>query len=111
MNLISRYGDGGIVINGRSLAAPFIVAPGFLHEDWIASVEALTADSLSPLWPLETRIVLLGIAGNCAPPLRELRHLLAGRQMALESMELGAACRTYNVLAQEDRPVAALLFP
>jgi uncharacterized protein len=26
-------------------------------------------------------------------------------------MDLGAACRTYNVLAQEDRSVAALLFP
>jgi len=26
-------------------------------------------------------------------------------------MDLGAACRTYNVLAQEDRAVVALLFP
>jgi uncharacterized protein len=111
MNLISRYGDGGIVINGRRLTAPFIVAPGFLHEGWITSVDALSADSLSPLWPLDVRIVLLGTGGNSAPSLRELRTLLAGRQTALESMELGAACRTYNVLAQEDRSVAALLFP
>jgi uncharacterized protein len=42
---------------------------------------------------------------------RALRPALAARQLALEAMELGAACRTYNVLAQEDRSVAALLFP
>ena len=29
----------------------------------------------------------------------------------VEVMDTSAACRTYNVLAQEDRAVAALLFP
>jgi uncharacterized protein len=46
-----------------------------------------------------------------AASLRALRAPLAARDVALEVMDLGAACRTYNVLAQEDRPVAALLFP
>lgn len=111
MNLISRYGDGRIVINGLSLAAPCIVAPGFLHAEWIASADALSHDALAPLWPLEARVVLLGTAGAIPSGVRALRDQLAGRQIALESMELGAACRTYNVLAQEDRAVAALLFP
>jgi len=55
--------------------------------------------------------VLLGAAMRQHARIRELRALLASRQIALEVMDLGAACRTYNVLAQEDRPVAALLFP
>jgi uncharacterized protein len=43
--------------------------------------------------------------------LRHVGRQLAAKQISLEAMDLGAACRTYNVLAQEDRAVAALLFP
>jgi len=100
MNLVMRHGEGQIQINGQAHGAPCIVAPGFLCADWIPDLDSLTAASLTPLWSLEPRVVLLGAA-----------MLLASRQIALEVMDLGAACRTYNVLAQEDRPVAALLFP
>lgn len=111
MNLVDRIGAGGIAVNGRDIATPFILAPGFLREDWIGGIAALDAGALEPLWELSPRIVLLG--GTPVPPdrLRPLRALFASRQVALEAMDLGAACRTYNVLAQEDRAVAALLFP
>ena len=112
MNLIGRYGDGSVQVNNDVLQAPFIVAPGFLHTAWVRAVDDLQAAALEPLWPLEPRILLLGTAsGPQGQTLRALRAELAARQVALESMDLGAACRTYNVLAQEDRPVAALLFP
>jgi uncharacterized protein len=111
MNLISRYGAGEIVINGERLTAPCMVAPGFLHAGWIADLGALDLAALGPVWPLEPRILLLGAASGPAAAARVLRTALASRQVALEAMELGAACRTYNVLAQEDRSVAALLFP
>jgi uncharacterized protein len=39
-----------------------------------------------------------------------LRGAFAQRRVGLEVMELGAACRTYNVLVQEERRVAAALF-
>jgi uncharacterized protein len=110
MNLISRYGASEIVINAQLLQAPLIVAPGFVHGSWISSVDDLTLESLQPVWPLQPRILLLG-SDRGATAVRALRPLLAARQVALEAMDLGAACRTYNVLAQEDRPVVALLFP
>jgi uncharacterized protein len=111
MNLISRYGNGEIVINGQRFGAPCIVAPGFLHSDWIGALTDLTLESLAPVWALQPRILLLGAAQSPAAAARTLRPVLAARQLALEPMDLGAACRTYNVLAQEDRSVAALLFP
>jgi uncharacterized protein len=111
MNLIGRYGAGEIFINGERITAPCIVAPGFLHSGWIASLGALTLRSLDPVWSLEPRILLLGAAQGADAAARALRPVLAARQVALEAMEFGAACRTYNVLAQEDRSVAALLFP
>jgi uncharacterized protein len=111
MNLVGRYGTGEIRINDRSFKAPLIVAPGFLQEAWITEIEKLDPAALAPLWPLEPRIVLLGSDQRPADRGKQLRTLLAARQVALEAMDLGAACRTYNVLAQEDRAVVALLFP
>jgi uncharacterized protein len=111
MNLVSRYGPGMIEINGVGHALPLIVAPGLLHTGWIADAAALTPEALEPIWQLQPRIVLLGAAALPTAALRALRSRLAAREAALEAMDLGAACRTYNVLAQEDRPVVALLFP
>jgi uncharacterized protein len=111
MNLIGRYGAGEIFINGERLTAPCIVSPGFLHSDWIAGLDALTLESMEPVWTFQPRILLLGTATDAGSAARALRQALAAQQVALEAMELGAACRTYNVLAQEDRSVAALLFP
>jgi uncharacterized protein len=111
MNLVSRYGAGEILINGERLTAPCIVAPGFLHGTWISDLGALTLQAIDPVWPLQPRILLLGALQDSTAAARALRSVLAARQVALEAMDLGAACRTYNVLAQEDRSVAALLFP
>lgn len=111
MNLVARYGGGEIAINGRSYTAPLVVAPDFLQHEWIATLEELHEATLAPVLALQPRIVLLGSDTRPPEKLRELRALLADRQVALEAMDLGAACRTYNVLAQEDRAAAALLFP
>jgi uncharacterized protein len=111
LNLISRYGEGRVIIEGQEITAPCIVAPGVLHTDWIKSLQALTLDSLALVWPLQPRILLLGCAARSGDSLRDIRRQLAARDVGLEAMDLGAACRTYNVLAQEDRAMAALLFP
>jgi uncharacterized protein len=114
LNLISRYGEGRVIIEGREINAPCIVAPGVVHTQWITAAASLTLDSLAVLWPLQPRILLLGCAsgsGDLRDVFRHLGRQLAVREISLEAMDLGAACRTYNVLAQEDRAVAALLFP
>lgn len=111
MNLVSGHTPGRIAVNGRWLDAPFMLAPALLQEPWIAGPDALDLDSLAALWPLDVRVLLLGIERRDHPAVKQLRSALAPRQVALEVMDVGAACRTYNVLAQEDRPVAALLFP
>jgi uncharacterized protein len=40
-----------------------------------------------------------------------LRTELRAAGIALEAMDTGAACRTYNVLVAEERRVAAALLP
>jgi uncharacterized protein len=111
MNLIQRYGAGQLHINDQTFSTPCIVAPGLLHHTWIGAIEQLTLEQLQPALALQPRIALLGTAAPPPAAVRALRTPLATRNVALEIMDLGAACRTYNVLAQEDRAVVALLFP
>jgi uncharacterized protein len=111
LNLVTNYGGGRITIAQVDYRAPLIVAPGMLLPAWIADAASLEPASLAPLWKLEPQVVLLGAAGLPAGTLRALRPDFSRRGVGLEAMDLGSACRTYNVLAQEDRAVAALLFP
>lgn len=111
MNLVTRYAPDQLQINGLTLKSPCMVAPGLLEAEWIEGPEALTSEALAKLWQLEPQVVLVGIARRDHPSVKLLKSSLNQKQIAMEAMDLGAACRTYNVLAQEERAVAALLFP
>ncbi len=111
INLITAYGGGSIRVGAQRYEVPLVLAPTGMPAPWIASRAALDAGALEALWPLAPRIVLLGAADTDAADLPALRRICLARGAALESMDLGAACRTFNVLAQEDRAVVALLFP
>ena len=54
-------------------------------------------------------ILLIGCGQSFSPPPKGLRQAIKAAGMALEWMDTGAACRTYNVLQLEDRPAAAAL--
>ena len=55
-------------------------------------------------------IVLLGTGKHQHFPL-ELMRALGAADLAVEVMNTGAACRTYNILLAEDRVVIAALLP
>lgn len=116
-----RYGGGEIVIGAHSIVRPCIVTPTTLVLDWGVGSFAELSDSpleeshlaslLEPLLATGANIVLLG-AGETQPfPSARLRAAFRARTIALECMNLGAACRTYNILANEERAVVAGLFP
>jgi uncharacterized protein len=109
---VRRYAPGEIEIAGQLLRSPCIVSARQLITEWQASaVNTLDLNILEPLLALHPGIVLLGSDAPEARAPGELRRALEGRGIALEVMSLGAACRTYNVLAQELRAVVAGLFP
>jgi uncharacterized protein len=107
---VRSYTPGEIDIGGERLRAPFIVTADRLIRDWaVRSPSELDLAALEPLLELRPQVVLIGAHGGIAPaPWRSQLH---SRHVAVEFMDLGAACRTYNVLAQEGRAVAAGLFP
>jgi len=112
LHLIRSYGAGVLVIGERRLVRPCLVTPHRLLADWNAqSADSLSESELEPLWALGCDIVLLGSGERQIIAAAPLRAAFAARRVALESMSLGAACRTYNILAGEGRNVTAALFP
>jgi uncharacterized protein len=111
VNLIRAYSASELRIGERIVVGSCIVTADTLITNWQAEApDELGVDELEPLLALSPQIVLLGRAAGAiaAPP--SVRALLASQGIALEVMELGAACRTFNILVQEERRVAAALF-
>jgi uncharacterized protein len=112
VNLVRRYGGGEILIGEQRITRPLIITPQRLVLDWDAStLEDLSELQLETLLAQKAGIVLLGSGEIQSLPSAALRARMRARGIALEWMNLGAACRTYNILANEGRDVAAGLFP
>jgi uncharacterized protein len=110
-NLIRGYSEAGIRINEVTVAGTCIVTADRIIDDFApASFAELTVAHLDVLFALEPELVLLGTGPTQDFPNAQVRAAFTARRIGLESMQLGAACRTFNVLVQEGRRVAAALF-
>jgi len=110
INLIRRYGADFITIGEEDIRVSCIVTAATLSRDWPPrSIEELTVEHLSPLFELAPEVVILATGSRQQFPRAALRAEFTMRRIGLEVMEIGAACRTYNVLVGEDRKVLAAI--
>ena len=105
VNVIRRYSPQELVVGTTTLHRPCIISADRIVEDWqFQSIQTLSADELKPILDLEPEVILLGTGSRQIFPPPALMAFCLARRIALEPMDLGAACRTFNVLVQEDRP-------
>ena len=69
------------------------------------SVDESRVEHSAPLFALAPEVVVLSTGAKQKFPRAALRAEFATRRIGLEVMEIGAACRTYNVLVGEERRV------
>ncbi len=113
--LIEAYGDGCFRVAGLRIAGSILIGPHGVQAWRVVSVVAESPQSLvesfAPVTgggPVpEILLVGCGLRGELLPS--ALRARLKELGISVESMDTGAACRTYNVLVGEDRLVAAAL--
>jgi len=92
--------SGAVVLQTRS-------APQALPD---AAFEALDETHFEALLALQPDVVLVGTGTRQRFARPVLYAALTAAQVGVDFMDTAAACRTYNILASEDRAVVALLF-
>ncbi|MCW5750278.1 MAG: Mth938-like domain-containing protein [Alphaproteobacteria bacterium] len=109
--LINAYGNGGFRVAGVAHAGSILVFPGRTLAWPVARFEDLAPQSLEPVLAEVPRVELLVI--GLGPALRRLpdplRNWSRAAGIAVDGMDTGAACRTFNVLLSEERRAAAAL--
>ncbi len=111
--IIESYGDDGFSISGERYPGSVIVWPEGVADWAVSGIGAAAIETLDAMFaaepPIEILLIGSGATFEMAPA--ALRSALGARRVSIESMDTGAACRTYNVLMAEDRRVAAALIP
>ena len=107
---ISGYGPGWVGVNGEKITHSVIIGSRGERIEWPAArFEDLGADHFAQLARLETEVVLFGSGSRLRFPKPAWLQPLMVRRIGIETMDTAAACRTYNILAQEGRNVAVAL--
>ena len=109
-NIFTGYGAGYVLVNRKRHEQNLIVLPDRLIENWEATTfEQLTAEHFDFLLTLQPEMVLFGTGAKLRFPHPKLTRTLIGSGIGVEVMDTSAACRTYNILTDEGRRVAAAL--
>lgn len=110
VNLVRGYVPGQLRIGERTHATSIIVTAATVIEGWRpTSAQDLSAADLEPLLGLAPEVVLLGTGARQQFPDPSVLRILYEQRIGVEVMDTSAACRTFNVLVAEGRPVAAAL--
>lgn len=110
--IIQAYKPGRFTVSGQAYDGPVLVFPGETLP-WDVLPGALAVEDFAALATRADQldIVLLGYGAPSETPPLALRAALKKQGLAVDIMDTGAACRTYNVLMAEDRRVVAALIP
>ncbi len=108
-SLFTGYGDDHVLINGRRFETSLLLTAGGVEvAPWAGlGFESLTAAHFEWIAQRELDILLLGTGTRLRFPHPSLTRALVEAQIGLEVMDIGALCRTYNILATEGRNVGA----
>lgn len=94
----------------ESLTCSAIITARHLIRDWPPQcIEELTREHVEALAELRPEVAIIGTGARLQRPEQALLRPLIDAGIGFEIMDTAAACRTYNVLSYEERPVAAAL--
>ncbi|MEO6075714.1 MAG: MTH938/NDUFAF3 family protein [Dokdonella sp.] len=105
--------ESSVTIIDRRLHSSCLVLPDRVVEDWqVNEIDAFTDAIAQDLAALKPELILLGTGAKLQFPSVSSRSVLLRQHIGIEVMDNNAACRTYNLLADEGRyPLLALILP
>lgn len=107
-NIFTAHGEGYVRVNDQRYEQPVIVTPEQVLTDWSArNFASLTEADFSHFLRFTPEVLLLGTGNRHRFAHPQLYRALSAAGIAVECMNTPAACRTFNILAAEDRKVVA----
>lgn len=109
-NLITGYDLNWVEVNQVRHQSSLIVTPDQLLLEWsVKTIKDINENSFEAIKSLDIEIILLG-TGNTQEHLEpRLLEYFSKKNIAIESMSNQSACRTYNILVNEERKVLLAL--
>lgn len=106
---IEAYGNGGFRFAGMSHVGSLICLPSGIYGWNVKAVDDFNPAAFERIVEEagSVEVLLIGTGLDLYPIKPELRQLFRGASIQADSMNTGAAVRTYNVLLAEARAVAA----
>jgi uncharacterized protein len=110
VNVIHRVEPGCVWVNGQAWTQSVVVPwQGEVRAWGPADFAGLSAAHFEALLQPRPELLLFGSGSRLRFPPPALLWPLIQAGVALDTMDLGAACRTYTVLASEQRQVTVAL--
>ncbi|WP_174800606.1 Mth938-like domain-containing protein [Martelella limonii] len=108
---IDTYGNGGFRFADMSHRGSLLCLPSGIHGWDVAAPQDMSIESFERILSEagEIEVLLVGTGTELALLPRPLRDALKERGIVADPMNTGAAVRTYNILLEESRAVAAAL--
>jgi uncharacterized protein len=107
---ITGYGPGWVGIAGEKITHSVILSSRGERIAWpAASFADLGEPHFAQLAEVDAEVVIFGSGSRIRFPQPAWLKPLMARRVGMETMDTAAACRTYNILAQEGRSVAVAL--
>jgi uncharacterized protein len=106
---IAAHGPGWIGVAGEKITHNVIIGSRGERIEWARSFAELGPEHFETLAGLGVEVVIFGSGTKLRFPKPAWIAPLVNRRIGVETMDTAAACRTYNILAQEGRVVAAAL--
>ncbi len=109
-NTFTAYGEGFVEVNEQRYSQSILVLPEGDVVLWPAQrFDLLVADDFAAVIRLKPEILVFGSGSVLRFLHPRLTRQMAAAGIGVESMDMFAACRTYNILMSEDRKVACAL--
>lgn len=111
-NLVRAYSDQSVTIREQVFEESVLVLPDALVSSWqVSQLTELSQEHAQSVLAHEPEMVIVGSEVGVALIPQQFSAPLAAQHIGCDAMDVGAAARTYNVLASEGRrPLAMFLF-
>jgi len=106
-HLIRGYSSGEVRVNDQAIRHNCLISPDQIL-DWRVTHQ-LSATDVQPIIAMNPEVVILGLTDMQLQPNATIHAAFLERGIGFEVMDIGAACRTFNILLGEERRVTAAL--